>query len=336
VRQLDRAGVAAVAFSGGEPTVHPDLLRVVSEASSAGMYTALATNGIRLADRGYAEKLKKAGLNYVEVSIDSADPDKHDKFRGVRGAWEKAVKGLKNAIELGFFTGIATTVTKLNVDEIDEILDLAEELGVDRVVFFNFVPVGRGERISSLDLSPEEREKVLKKLYVESTRRKVEVYSTAPQYARVTVTLSGGREVAATHFTASADPVIGALAEYIGGCGAGRIYAAIEPNGDVTPCVFMPSVVVGNVRYTEFREIWERSPVFRALRNREALEGSCGRCGFRYICGGCRARALAYTGSITGPDPGCVMNRDVWERIVLHQRVERWATVTPLEAQRVA
>ncbi|RLE59575.1 MAG: radical SAM/SPASM domain-containing protein [Thermoprotei archaeon] len=308
IRQLDQAGVAAVAFSGGEPTIHPHFPVVLKAAADAGMYTALATNGLALADLGYAEKLKKLGLRYVEVSVDSADPEKHDQFRGVKGAWEKAVRGLKNAVELGFSTAMATTVTRFNFDEVDDILDLAEEIGVQRVVFFNFVPVGRGEDIKNLDLTPEEREEFLKKLYLENQKRRLEIYSTAPQFARVSCILSGGREIVATHFYVKGDPIISSLAEYIGGCGAGRIYAALQPNGDVTPCVFIPSVVVGNVVETPFKKIWSESKLFMALRDRDMLKGGCGACPYKYICGGCRARALAYTGDILGPDPGCILN----------------------------
>jgi len=311
IGQLDRAGVAAVAFSGGEPTIHPHFLAVLKAAADAGMYTALATNGLALADQDYAEKLKKLGLRYVEVSVDSADPEKHDQFRGVKGAWEKAVRGLRNAVELGFSTAMATTVTRLNLDEVDGILDLAEEIGVQRVVFFNFIPVGRGKDIMKLDLTPEEREEFLKKVYLENQKRRLEIYSTAPQFARVSCILSNGREIAPTHFYVKGDPVISSLAEYIGGCGAGRIYAALQPNGDVTPCVFIPNVVVGNVTETLFKKIWSNSRLFTILRDRNRLKGSCGACPYKYVCGGCRARALAYTGDILGPDPGCILTTNL-------------------------
>jgi len=308
IKQLDQTGVAAVAFSGGEPTIHPHFPAVLKAAADAGMYTALATNGLIFAERSFAEKLKKLGLRYVEVSVDSADPEKHDQFRGVKGAWEKAVRGLRNAVELGFSTAMATTVTRLNIDEVDDILGLAEEIGVQRVVFFNFIPVGRGEDMKNLDLMPEEREELLKKIYLENQKRRLEIYSTAPQFARVSCILSNGREIAPTHFYVKGDPIISSLAEYIGGCGAGRIYAALQPNGDVTPCVFIPSIVVGNIAETPFKKIWSETEVFMTLRDRERLKGICGACPYKYVCGGCRARALAYTGDILGPDPGCILN----------------------------
>jgi len=91
----------------------------------------------------------------------------------------------------------------------------------------------------------------------------------------------------------------------VASCGAGRIYAAIEPNGDVTPCVYMP-IKVGSLREQDFEEIWSSSPILLRLRDRDSFEGPCGKCGYRYVCGGCRARAYAYTGRVTAPDPGCI------------------------------
>lgn len=306
VDQLDRAGVAAVALSGGEPTIHPHFLRIVSELSSRGIYTAVATNGTRFANIDFLKKAKEAGLRYVEVSVDSAKPEIHDKFRRVPGAWRLAVKALENAVKLGVNNGMAVTITKMNLHEIDDILDLAESIGVNRVIFFNFVPVGRGEENRHLDLTPEEREEVLRKLYKEHQKRKFEIASTAPQFGRVALQLSGGEEIAPTHFYLGGDKIVAALAEFIGGCGAGRIYAAIQPNGDVTPCVFLP-IVVGNIRKKTFSEIWETSELFQKLRDRELLKGACGSCPYKYICGGCRARAYAYYGDPLAPDPGCIL-----------------------------
>jgi len=314
VDELDKWGVAAVALSGGEPTIHPHFLRIVRELADRDIYVAVATNGTTFADMDFLKKAVRAGVKYVEVSLDSARPEVHDRFRGVPGAWEKAVKALKNAVALGINTGMATTVTKLNIGEISEILDLAQEIGVNRVIFFNFVPVGRGEDYSWLDLSPEEREEFLKTAYREMKKRSLEIESTAPQYARVVLEASGGNAVAPTHFYVGENGMVRALAEFIGGCGAGRIYAALQPNGDVTPCVFLP-IMVGNIRNKTFREIWESSEVMQVLRNRELLKGYCGDCPYKYLCGGCRARAYAYFSDITAPDPGCILNAELWKSI---------------------
>ncbi len=320
VDQLDKAGVAAIALSGGEPTIHPDFYRIVSEISLRGMYAAVATNGWVFADIKNLVKAKKAGLRYVEVSIDSADPKKHDWFRGVPGSWERAVKALKNAVKLGISNALAVTLTKVNVDEVDDILDLAEEIGVQRVIFFNFVPVGRGKDNIWLDLDPLEREEVLRKLFKEMKHRKgLQIISTAPQYGRVSMQLSGGKEVAPTHFYVGDDPIVKAVAEFVGGCGAGRIYAAIQPNGDVTPCVFMP-ITVGNIREKPFWDIWTNTPLFNLLRDRDKLKGFCKKCPYRNVCGGCRARAYGYYNDPMAPDPGCIYNLKYWNKLLQQQK----------------
>ncbi|MEM0240885.1 MAG: radical SAM protein [Candidatus Nezhaarchaeales archaeon] len=302
--QLDRAYVAALAFSGGEPLIHPDFFTVAREASLKGMYVSVATNGTMIT-RELAKRLKEVGVNYVEISLDSSNPRKHDSFRGVSGAWEKAVKGIRSCVEEGLVTGVAMTLTKMNYNEIEEVVDLCEDLGVKRVIFFNFIPTGRGSDIVEWDLTCEEREEALKTIYKLATSRKLEVVSTAPQLARVALQESHGCTVAPTHFAMGSDPGILALAEFIGGCGAGRIYAAIEPNGDLVPCVFMP-IKVGNLRHDDFEDLWNKSPIFLKLRDRNAFQEPCGKCQYRFVCGGCRARAYAYTGYIDGPDPGCI------------------------------
>ncbi len=304
IDQLDGAGVPAIAFSGGEPLIHPHILLVVREAVSRGMYVAVATNGTAIT-RGLARELKEAGVHYVEVSLDSPNPRKHDDFRGVQGSWERALEGLRNCVEEGIATGVAMTLTKANYHEIEEMVDLCEGLGVKRVIFFNFIPTGRGADIANWDLNPDEREEALKTIYRLALSRKIEVVSTAPQLARVALQESCGKVTAPTHFIVGADSGTLALAEFIGGCGAGRIYAAIEPNGDVTPCVFMP-IKVGSLRERRFDEIWRTSPIFLQLRDRDSFEEPCGRCSYRYVCGGCRARAYAYMGRVTAPDPGCI------------------------------
>jgi radical SAM protein with 4Fe4S-binding SPASM domain len=317
VDQLDRAGVAAVALSGGEPTIHPHFYRVVKELASRGIHTSVATNGWTFANKENLKKAVDLGLKYVEVSIDSANPKKHDEFRGIPGAWERAIKALENAVELGVSHGMAVVMDKETFQEIDDILDLAETIGVKRVIFFNLVPTGRAEDMINVDLSPEEREKFMKAVYMQMKKRKFEILTTAPQYARITLMESKGKNITPAHFYIGENNAIKTLAEFIGGCGAGRIYAGIEPDGTVVPCVFLP-LPVGNVRTKNFKQIWEGSKIMNFLRDRDNFTGKCRTCPYRNICGGCRARAYHYTLDLLGDDPGCMINKGVWEEIVKH------------------
>ena len=318
LRQLDEAGVAALSFSGGEPLMSPDFWIVAREAAKTGMYVSVATNGTLIRPE-VARRLKEIGVRYVEVSLDSPNPGDHDSFRGIRGAWERAVQGIKNAKAAGLEVGIATTVTKMNYKQLPEMIKLAKELRVDRFIAFNFIPTGRGREIVEMDLSPKERYEVLNLLYSELSSGQLQAFSTSPIYAVVSLKgVDKGGKLAPTHFADLQIPeeylsAGFALGEFLGGCGAGRIYCSIEHNGDIQPCVFMP-IVVGNVLRDGFLNVWHKSELFNRLRDRDHYY--CSFCPYRYICGGCRARAYAYYGDPLGPDPSCEFNERLWEELV--------------------
>jgi len=202
--------------------------------------------------------------------------------------------------------GMATLMSKDTLGEIDDILDLAEDIGITKVIFFNFIPTGRAKDIEEKDLTPDEREVFMKELYREMGRRKIEVLTTAPQYARICLLVEGG-PVSPAHFYAGGNYAAKTLAEFVGGCGAGRIYAGIQPDGVVVPCVFMP-IPVGNIRERSFRDIWDSSREFNLLRDRDNFTGHCRNCEYRNFCGGCRARAYYYKSSLLADDPGCIRN----------------------------
>jgi radical SAM protein with 4Fe4S-binding SPASM domain len=271
-----------------------------------GMHVALATNGTLITNK-VAKKLKDIGVDYVEISIDSAEPEQHDAFRGVSGSFNRALEGIKHCVDQEILTCVATTVTQLNLHEIPDIIDLAEKLRAQRFMAFNFIPAGRGADVTEIDLRPEQREALLKMLMNKNLSGGIQALSTAPQLARVSLQMSGGEIVAPTHmYVGHPSWDLKVLAEFIGGCGAGRLYCALQPNGDVSPCVFMPRLVVGKVRESSFSDIWEKNEVMQRLRDRRLLEGHCGNCQYKHVCGGCRARALGYFNDIMAPDPGCI------------------------------
>ena len=315
---FDRAGVTILAFSGGEPLVRPDFFELARYAADKGMYVAVATNGTLITEQ-MARKMKEAGIKFVQISVDGATPETHDEFRGIPGAFERTIKGIKNAVREGFFVEIATTVTKSNYNEIPAIIDLAEELKVNWLMLYNFVPTGRGKFIIENDLSPEEREELLKMIYHKNKETSVEILSTAPQLARVALQEEykeqTGEVLMPTHFyNAHLPGKLANLAEFIGGCGAGRFYMSMRPNGDLQPCVFLP-VKVGNILQDDFEELWLHNKVLNELRDKDVIK-ECNRCPYRYHCGGCRARAYGYFGDYLAPDPGCVINRHSYEHLV--------------------
>ncbi|HHN81476.1 MAG TPA: radical SAM protein, partial [Methanomicrobia archaeon] len=317
IDEMDRMGIVAIAFSGGEPLMRPDFYDIAAYASRKNIYTAIATNGT-LIDKNVAKKVKKAGIRYVEISIDGADPATHDSFRGVDGAWEKAVEGIKNCKNMGLMTAIASTATTSNIDEIGQIIDLAEDIGVDRFIEFNFIPTGRGRFSLEADLSPTQREGLLKYLYERSQTSPVEIFSTAPQYARIaiqTIHKHGGGNLSFTFYGGHVEGDLFEIAEFISGCGAGRLYCAVTSSGKVKPCVFMP-IVVGNLRKESLYDVWNNSQELKDLRDRSKIRGRCAQCTYKYVCGGCRSRAYGYYGDMEEVDTGCIYNDNAYKEIM--------------------
>ncbi|MCW4010261.1 MAG: radical SAM protein [Candidatus Bathyarchaeota archaeon] len=315
VDQLGDAGVTALAFSGGEPLTRKDFFEVAGHAVERGMYVSLATNGTLLT-RDMARRLKEAKIHYVEISIDGATADTHDAFRGVSGAFDKAVAGLKNAVAEDLCACIATTVTKSNFDEMSDIITLAEGINAERFTYFNFVPTGRGKEHFDQDLTPEQREELMRYLLNRmSSGCKTTILTTAPQLARVALQCQGSSgtgevTMSMAHMqTAKVSKKAVPLADFIGGCGAGRLYCSLSPQGDVHPCVFLP-VNVGNLKKEKFIDIWLKSPLFNAFRDRSNLKGACAACHYKFICGGCRARANAYHDDCFASDPGCLLAKE--------------------------
>lgn len=308
VDQIAKAGTTSLAFSGGEPLMRRDFFEVAKHAVDSGLYVSLATNGTLLTQKN-VETLKEIGVHFVEVSVDGACAETHDSFRGINGAFKKTIEGASKCAKEGICTCFAVTATKNNVDEIPALLDLAKEVGARRFTLFNFVPAGRGKDCIELDPSPLEREQTLKflnqKLHEDTG---LAILTTTPQLARVAMQYSQGKTMVMplAHMSATnVDQRVKALADFVGGCGAGRFYCALSPEGNVQPCVFLP-IVVGNLRKESFSSIWRGSSVLATLRNRANLKGRCGTCDFKYVCGGCRARAFAYFDDYLAPDPGCI------------------------------
>ncbi|MEM3549467.1 MAG: radical SAM protein [Candidatus Bathyarchaeia archaeon] len=337
-------GLPALSFSGGEPLARRDFFEVAAYAKRHIPYISIASNGTLLT-KDNARKVKDAGVDYVEISIDGASSQVHDDFRGIPGAFEKAIEGVKNCIEEGIDTCIATVLHRDNLAETEKILQLAKELNV-RFMHFNYIPTGRAKTHIELDLTPEQRLHVLQtigkeiiSLYLKAKEEELKAgksnvkvdrfFSTCPQYASVTKKLSeemGHKFMVEAHYAAKKG--VENVANFLGGCGAGRLYCAIEPNGDIKPCVFFPTnenTVLGNMLNDNFEKIWDTNPLLWELRTREKLESytinstnvGCGICPDKYICGGCRARAYSYfNGNVKAPDIGCIHNKLLWEKII--------------------
>lgn len=313
---LERLDVSMLAFSGGEPLMGRDFWTVAKRAGEIGFHMSVATNGSLLTHEN-VQKLVDCGVGYVEISLDSVDPSRHDNFRGGEGYWQAAVRGIDNALANGHIkVGVATTVTQLNIDELERIIEWSIERGVNTFYAFNFIPAGRGRDIVDMDLTPEQREHMLSVLQRTLMEDRIAVMSSAPQYGRACLELGeeDGR-INTGHYGYSSGKKTRVLARYVGGCGAGRCYCAIQPDGKVTPCVFMP-IEIGDLRKDDFGKLWLENQTLQLLCDRDDRSGHCRSCDYKYVCGGCRARSYGYFGDLRRSDPGCKFNQAEWDELV--------------------
>lgn len=300
--------IASIFFSGGEPIIREDFWGVARYAKEKGFYLSIASNGT-LFTKENAKKAKDVGFGYIAISLDASTPERHDEFRGVPGMWMRSIQGIRNCIDAGITTCIQYTFSRDNADELPKMFELREELGAYKVIIYNYIPVGRGGFEN--DPTPEQREWAYKIMYDEIEAGHQVVATTAPQFGRYCKEHNAD-SVIISHYASAKSKELGVIAEIVGGCGAGRAYCAIQPDGKVTPCVYMPNLVVGDLREQSFKEIWEESPVMISLRDRSDIHGNCNRCEYKALCGGCRARAYAYFNDLKAPDPGCIFNKEYY------------------------
>ncbi len=290
LRQL--AGVnpeALLILTGGEPLIREDIFDLIAEATELGFWTVLGSHG-GLLDGRKAERLAKAGLKGAGLSLESASPAHHDRFRGVAGAWKKTMQAVEELQGRNLPFLFEMTLTRGNRDQLGSMAELAVKRGATALNIFFLVHTGRGAKLN--DLNPREYETALVEIAAlqrEYAGRLMLNAKCAPHYRRVLW---------------EADPSSVFLRTFHGGgCPAGTYYCRIGPTGDLTPCPYMP-LSVGNLHQTPFEKLWREAPELRRLRE-EKKGGRCGDCEFSQLCGGCRCRAYAATGDTLAEDPSC-------------------------------
>ena len=274
-------------LTGGEPLVRDDLEALAEQATSSGATVVVGTNGTGLTEERIAS-LMDAGIKGVAVSIDSLRADYHDRFRHGGGALRDTMAAVERCGRRGLDFVIQTTVTTGNRHEIADLAHWSAEAGAVSFNVYFVVATGRAERMAGM--RPEENDAVLKQLVEldKAYRGRMMVRSKCqPQLMRHVLEADSGSP----------------LLNYETRCPCGVHYVRITPEGKVTPCPYLP-VVAGDLMTESFRDIWTTSEVLRKLRFGD-LSGRCGRCEYRKVCGGCRARAYADGGDYMGPDDSC-------------------------------
>jgi radical SAM protein with 4Fe4S-binding SPASM domain len=283
VEEFADAGVVDMAVSGGEPLLRSDLFRIIEHGVRLGISVGVGTNGTTIS-QDVAVRLRESGVHRLQVSVDGLPPE-HDKLRCWPGLYQRALRAVAIARNVGLRVHVCCTITRMNAQDLEEFAErISADTGVSRLNFSRYVPTGRGR--DDLDLTePEWRDVIYRCAQLRKHYK--------------------GRLEVVTHLAQSilVDDEVKPLPGFVG-CQAGRGQGCVTADGAVFPCVLLP-VSIGNVRECSFRKLWTESPIILELQRREGLKGVCGGCTWQARCGGCRAVAFARTGDYLSADPRC-------------------------------
>jgi radical SAM protein with 4Fe4S-binding SPASM domain len=310
IDDLVQFGVPSVLFSGGEPLMRPDLFELIGYAVERGVRAVISTNGT-LITAEKARQIKQHGVSYVGISLDGIGPV-NDKFRGVTGAFVKAVEGIKNCQDAGVRIGLRLTLTRKNVQDLESLFDFFESQKIERACFYHFVPSGRGGAMADEDLTHAQSRQAVEMILAKTKSFK--------QAGRTTDILTVDNHVDGVYVylklkqedSSRADEVWKLLAWNGGGMySSGVGIGCIDFHGKVHPDQFWWHYDLGDVRKRPFSEIWmdTSNPLLRGLKDRRNyIKGRCRLCQFFDVCGGSlRVRADLHFGDPWAPDPACYL-----------------------------
>jgi heme b synthase len=279
-----------IILTGGEPLLRKDIFEIAEYGKNKGLIMVMAPNGTLLTKEN-VKKIIKSGIRRISVSLDGPNSQIHDSLRRVSGAFDAALSGIEVAKSLGLEFQINSTISKKNAEFLFQMIKLVEKLGAKAYHIFLLVPCGRAEEMRNEELSSGEYEKTLKLLSSYKKRvSSLEIKVTcAPHFNRILVqdNIELSKNLRGR------------------GCMAGVSFCFISHIGELQPCGYL-EISCGNVRNKSFKEIWFESEVFNKLRDFSRYKGKCGICEFRFICGGCRARAYAKYADYLREEPYCI------------------------------
>jgi 12,18-didecarboxysiroheme deacetylase len=309
IDDLAQFGVPVLLFSGGEPLVRKDLPELAAYTVAKGMRAVISTNGT-LITTAMAQTLKQIGLSYVGISLDGLE-EINDRFRGVTGAFQKALEGIRNCQAAGIKVGLRFTVNKFNVQEIPGIFDLLEEMEIPRVCFYHLVYAGRGSKLVEEDLTHAETRHAVD-LIIDRTRR---LHAKGKPKEVLTVDNHADGPYLYLRLLKENPQRAKKVLELLKmneGNNSGRGIGCVSWDGEVYADQFWRYKSFGNVRKRPFSEIWtqpEDELLLKLKEKKKHVKGRCANCSWLDICGGnFRVRAEATTGDVWAPDPACYLN----------------------------
>jgi radical SAM protein len=327
IDQIARMQVPIFIFTGGDPLKRPDLYDLIRYGAEKGVKIAVTPSATPLLTREAIFKMKEAGVVRLGISLDGSTPEIHDKFRGLSGAWARTILAIEWANEAGIPIQVHTTISRHNALDLDNLCALFEKQAIVMWNVFFLVPVGRGQ-LNDL-LSGEEFEQVFGKIYELSHRVSFQIKTTEAMHYRRYLLQHNLEERRMGHGGAHPHAKAAVAVEYEPGAPTadaqarnrgwatrrvndGKGFMFISHVGNVYPSGFLP-IHAGNIRETPLGEIYRNAPIFKALRDTSRLEGKCGACEYKEICGGSRARAYALTGDPLAQEPCCIYQPRNWQ-----------------------
>ncbi len=309
IDDISSVGKPILILSGGEPLARSDVFDIGKYGVSKGLRVVMGTNGT-LVTPGAARRLAEVPISRLAISLDFPDEAQQDAFRGETGAFKQALEGIKNARDAGLEIQINSTITRMNAHLLGDLLELALELNAASFHPFLLVPTGRGRDLSDEELTPEEYEKTLNWIYDKQQEVGERIFfkpTDVPHFMRVMHQRQKENPQKPTTGTPSTGhrPGHPGMNTISRGCLAGTGFCFISHRGIVQGCGYL-TVEAGDVRKQSFSQVWNESPVFERLRDLNNIKGKCGRCEYKRLCGGCRARAFESTGDYLEEEPYCV------------------------------
>lgn len=296
-------GIGLLILDGGEPLLREDFFQIAKYASDRGITTGIGSNG-SLIDTDVARRLVSTGIRYASLSLDGADAETHDTFRGKEGNFEEVLRAASACKQAGLPFQFNAVLRKKTLSQVADILCMAEDYGAFGVELFDLIPVGRAKMECQDEvLTLQERREIVEWLAETQIDYPLPIETPSLPMYPLLLKLNMDKGIRPKHIPVEQ---LVRTAYYNRGCAAGqpRGYLVIRNNGEVNPCIFL-QVDLGNVKEKGIRQIWQESPVLAQLRSRDLLKGGCGECQHRDICAGCRGRAYAETGDMLAFDSGC-------------------------------
>lgn len=300
IDDLSKWGIKLLVIDGGEPLCREDILDVVKYATLKGLRTTIGSNAT-LIDKTMAMKMLDAGVKAVAISVDGANAQTHNSFRGVSGTFKETIKGIEACRAAGLPFQFNTVIRKETLSQLEELLHMAIDYGANAAELFDLVVAGRAkEECGEQVLSLNERKQTME--WLAQAQEDYPIIIRVPGCPMYPLLLQV-KEIKPKHFS---DEMLRRIPYYGRGCAAGipMGYVMVKSNGEVNPCMLL-QLTLGNIRKQSIISIWQNSPILAELRQRELLKGECGDCQYKLTCSGCRGRAYEETGDIMATDPGC-------------------------------